>query len=246
MAARWSSLAALLSLTLLTGCRGATSPEAAVERTAFDAYLPASSTIELQAGVDSATLSLPGSRSLAPDLLGGLEARLVVGRVRTSVIGAGRPGMVRLSFELMLRNGAPGGPLVGLGGPGESADLVIVPLEVWAPPLPSGAVGDGTTIGVALPNRGRILFGDGWAAPPRAFFHPLETCPVVTVLCRPWIRVPAPLAPGASTAPVRLSLDLAPRVRVVRLRLVVLGRVGLPVRAAARGSAGSPAGGSRP
>lgn len=179
---------------------------------------------------DRAALGLAGDGRLF-SLLGGEAVRLVPSNFQASAVGAFTPGLVRVTFDVVIENKLPGIRFITPTWPTPPASGVILfPLEQVVTTTPGGVTGgDGNDVIVELPSYGQVRPSIDWSGTgaagsgaPFNFFNDADCGASTSNDCFRWEAYDLEILPAPSTSSVRtIGFDIDPTVGQFRARMVV-------------------------
>ncbi len=180
---------------------------------------------------DAPTLSLGGVEGPALSLLGGEAVRLIPSNFQASAVGAFTPGLVRVTFDVVIENKLPGIRFITPTWPTPpSAGVILFPLEQVVTTTPGGTTGgDGFDVIVELPSYGRVTPSIDWSGTgaagsgaPFSFFNDADCGLSTSNDCFRWEAYDLEVLPLPATSSVRtIGFDLDPTVGQFRARMVV-------------------------
>jgi hypothetical protein len=184
-----------------------------------------------QGTANAPSLSIDGREGPALSLLGGEAVRLIPSNFQASAVGAFTPGLVRVTFDVVIENKLPGIRFITPTWPTPPADGVILfPLEQVVTTTPGGTTGgDGNDIIVELPSYGAVTPSIDWSGTgaagsgaPFSFFNDADCGLATSNDCFRWEAYDLEVLPLPATSSVRtIGFDLDPTVGQFRARMVV-------------------------
>jgi hypothetical protein len=203
------------------------------------------------------TLSLGGVEAPALSLLGGEAVRLIPSNYQASAVGAFAPGLIRVTFDVVIENKLPGIRFITPTWPvAPAAGVILFPLENVVTTTPGGVTGgDGNDIIVEQPSYGRIVPSIDWngtgaagSGAPYSFFNDADCSLATSNDCFRWEAYDLEVLPAPATSSVRtIGFDIDPTVGQFRARMVVaadLAPAGAVLPGTIQGSVTSPARGA--
>ncbi|MFN0098751.1 MAG: hypothetical protein ACKVS7_08765 [Gemmatimonadaceae bacterium] len=203
------------------------------------------------------TLSLGGVEAPALSLLGGEAVRLIPSNYQASAVGAFAPGLIRVTFDVVIENKLPGIRFITPTWPvSPAAGVILFPLENVVTTTPGGVTGgDGNDIIVEQPSYGRIVPSIDWngtgaagSGAPYSFFNDADCSLATSNDCFRWEAYDLEVLPAPATSSVRtIGFDIDPTVGQFRARMVVaadLAPAGAVLPGTINGTVTSPARGA--
>ncbi len=203
------------------------------------------------------TLSLGGVEAPALSLLGGEAVRLIPSNYQASAVGAFSPGLIRVTFDVVIENKLPGIRFITPTWPvAPAAGVILFPLENVVTTTPGGVTGgDGNDIIVEQPSYGRIVPSIDWngtgaagSGAPYSFFNDADCSLATSNDCFRWEAYDLEVLPAPATSSVRrIGFDIDPTVGQFRARMVVaadLAPAGAVLPGTINGTVTSPARGA--
>lgn len=140
----------------------------------------------------------------------------------TSAVGIFEPGLMRVAFDVAIRNKIgvidltrPTFPTP----PSGTSGAILIPIETVVTTTPGGVQSDGTTVVVELPNQGRVAPSVDWDGEPHSFFNDVG-CPADSNDC--FRFEPFGDVLGGATSEFRtIGFDAEPTVSQFRARILV-------------------------
>jgi hypothetical protein len=201
---------------------------------------------------DRASLGLGGEGQLY-SLLGGEAVRLIPSNFQASAVGAFTPGLVRVTFDVVIENKLPGIRFITPTWPTPpAAGVILFPLEQVVTTTPGGVTGgDGNDVVVELPSYGQVRPSIDWngtgaagSGAPFSFFNDADCSAATSNDCFRWEAYDLEVLPAPSTSSVRtVGFDIDPTVGQFRARMVVaadLAAAGVIAPATISGTVTSP------
>ena len=214
-----------LLLASVVACRGPSTPAVA-------ATPPLPAAIARLALVHDVSLVTASAPSLAFHSLLGQDALAVELRdVRRSIVGAARPGWVRVTASVRIHNRLTRTRLVPPtfpSAPDSGGGLYLFAARVEALSTPGGiTVTAPNELRIAVPGSGAVTPSVDWDGAPFDYWRSTP-CVLPGPTCARFKRFAAPVGPGDATEWRTIGFDAEPTVRDVRLHLVLAADLANP------------------
>lgn len=169
----------------------------------------------------------PGTPELS--ILAGdvVDVMALPGSLRFSAVGEFTPGLVRVTFDVAIRNRIPSvsvvTPTFPTPPPG-TLGILLIPIETVVTETPGSVSADGNAVTVELPNQGEVAPSVDFDGAPLNFFND-SACGPQDNDCYRYELFPAPLLGGGMTIFQTIGFDVEPTVSTFRARLLLAGDV---------------------
>lgn len=169
----------------------------------------------------------PGTPELS--ILAGdvVDVMALPGSLRFSAVGEFTPGLVRVTFDVAIRNRIPSvsvvTPTFPTPPPG-TLGILLIPIETVVTETPGNVSADGNAVTVELPNQGEVAPSVDFDGAPLNFFND-SACGPQDNDCYRYELFPAPLLGGGMTIFQTIGFDVEPTVSTFRARLLLAGDV---------------------
>lgn len=142
-------------------------------------------------------------------------------------VGAFTPGLVRVQFDVAIRNKLSALSVVTPTFPTPpplTQGLLLLPIETVVTETPGSVTGSGANLVVELPNTGSVAPSVDFDQPPFNFFND-RACGPQDNDCYRYETFPSPLLGGALSTFRTIGFDVEPTVSTFRARLLLAGDV---------------------